>query len=435
MLPKVDKYILSEFWLPLTSSAGIITGVWLGIDKFREVFRLLARSGASIDKGIAILGLEIPEILSMTIPIGILMAAFMTFQKLSSQSEIIAMRAAGISFLRVLRAAVILGLLAATTNFILSEVVVPITSPLARKMYAYTLYKDPITKKKKLYGFSYFEKTPKSGDLRRIFYVGKAVDGNLENVVILDFTKRNISQIYTAAEGRWSPERGGWILKNGTSRHIKMKSAMDQYRSMKKILQEKLTRKQLEAENSKKLGKKQEEVEELQKQLDLLEQKKEEIQKNKGSGDKNPADLVSTFKSTFIPSGVDPNKLLKKTTSIPFMNITELKEYIDLHTSQNLKTSKLDKAKTYFHNKIAYPLASVILALIGACLGVVGRRKHVNLGYIVLGLVVFIFYMSQTIFLSFGESGKLAPMLAAWIPNIILGTLALGLVWYRTETN
>lgn len=432
MLPKVDKYILSEFWLPLTSSAGIITGVWLGIDKFREVFRLLAKSGASIDKGLVILGLEIPEILSMTIPIGILMAAFLTFQKLSTQSEILAMRAAGISFLRILRAALILGILAATTNFILGEVIVPVTSPLARKMYAYTLYKDPITKKKKLYGFSYFEKTPQKNKLRRIFYVGRAHEGNLEDVVILDFTKQNISQIYTAAEGRWSAERGGWILKHGTSRYIQMKNAEDRLRLRKKALQEKLERKERQVKNKKESAK--EDVVDLKAKIAKLENSKEE-KIEKAKEESGPADIVSSFKSTFVPSGVDPNKILAKTTAIPLMNIAELKEFIDLHTSQNLDTSKLNRAKTYFHNKIAYPLSSLILALIGACLGIVGRRKHMNLGYIVLGLVVFVFYMSQTIFLSFGESGKIAPMLAAWIPNIILGSLALGLVWYRSESS
>lgn len=101
-MAKIDNYVLTEFWLPLVSGAGIITGVWLGIDKFKEVFNLLAKSGAPMSTGVVILGLETPQILAITIPISILLATFLTFQKLSSQSEIIAMRAAGVSFTRLM---------------------------------------------------------------------------------------------------------------------------------------------------------------------------------------------------------------------------------------------------------------------------------------------------------------------------------------------
>ena len=369
LLQKLDRYILSEFWLPLVSGAGIITGVWLGIDKFKDVFKLLARSGASFDKGLVILGLEIPQILAVTLPISILLATFLTFQKLSGQSEIIAMRAAGVSYRRLMRPVVILGLLGAITSFLLSEVIVPISTPFAKQIYMLSLYKNPMPSDSR--SFSYFEKDSK-GKIRRIFYVEKLNHDKLNGIVILDFSQHGLSQIYTARSGAWLSNQGGWELVSGSSRVIK----------------------------------------------------------NGTKRDASSLDLVSNFDSTFIPSGINPSLILKDAGSINDYNFIGLWNFINRH-GKNIETSDLNPAKTKFHTKFAYPASCVLLALIGASLGISGRRKVINIGYIAIGLVVFVFYMTQTIFDSFGDSGRMLPMLAAWMPNVILGLMAMLSVGYR----
>lgn len=373
LLSKLDRYIISEFWLPLASGVGVITGVWLGIDKFKEVFRLLAKSGASLDKGIVIIGLQIPEILSMTTPIGVLLASFLVFQKLSGQSEILAMRAAGASFVRILKPVVILGALMAILTFIMSEFVVPMASPLARQMYVLALYKDPMPMKSTR-DFSYFEKDGRKR-IKRIFYVRSFKEETLRDVIVLDFSKKGLSQIYTASKGEWSPKQGGWLLERGNSHFIQQRDK---------------------------------------------------------EGNKS-VDLVSTFDTTFIPSGINPRKILDKITKFRDMNFLALKEFIDLHGNGSIETSKISEAWTKFHNKFAYPISCILLALMGACLGIIGRRRTINWGYIFLGLIVFVFYMSQTVFLSFGESGKIDPFITVWIPNLIIGALTAFAVWYRTE--
>ncbi len=369
LLQKLDRYILTEFWLPLVSGAGIITGVWLGIDKFKDVFKLLARSGASFDKGLVILGLEIPQILAVTLPISILLATFLTFQKLSGQSEIIAMRAAGVSYKRLMKPVVALGILGMLLSFILSEAIVPITGPFAKQVYTLALYKNPMPSHSR--SFSYFEKSG-DGKIKRIFYVEHLQDDKLRNVVILDFSQQGLAQIYTAKSGAWSGKEGGWQLEKGSSHVIKDASRKDS----------------------------------------------------------SSMDLISNFKSTFIPSGINPSQILKNSNTLSDMNFIGLWQFIQQH-GKNIETSDLNPAKTKFHTRFAYPASCILLALIGASLGITGRRKVINWGYIAIGLVVFVFYMSQTVFDSFGDSGRIAPMLAAWMPNIILGLIAGMSVGYR----
>ncbi len=390
MIQKLDKYILTEFWLPLVSGAGIITGVWLGIDKFKEVFKLLARSGASFSTGIVVLGLEIPQILAITTPIGILLATFLTFQKLSAQSEVLAMRAAGASFTRIMKPVFILGLLGIMFTFFVSEFIVPFTTPFAQKIYTLALYKDPISTNA-VNGFSYFEKDSK-GTIRRIFYVRKFKDDLLRDVVILDFSKKDLSMIHTAKKGYWDPIKGGWILEKGSSSYIKAST---------------------DANDAKDTDEDDE--------TDFSEPSSQSMH------------LVTNFEHTLIPSSLNPNEILKKLTKLNELNFIGLYKFIRLHERDGIYTNNLNSVKAQFYNKFAYPVSSLILAVIGACLGIVGRRRAVNWGYIALGLVVFVFYMSQTIFDSYADSGKLEPSIAVWIPNLILASIAAFAYFYRAN--
>lgn len=384
-MAKIDRYVLTEFWLPLVSGAGIITGVWLGIDKFKEVFKLLAKSGAPFSTGLVILGLETPQILAVTIPISILLATFLTFQKLSSQSEIIAMRAAGVSFTRLMRPVFYLGLIGLAVCFILNEFVVPLTNPFAQKVYMLSLYENPIATKG-VKGFSYFEKDSHDAT-KRIFYVRKFKNDYLKDVVILDFSKKHISMIHTARKGEWDPKRGGWILYDGSSSYIK---------------------------NSEVAKKDKEEVDPEAFNTDALH-------------------LVTNFKETLIPSSLNPNTILQQMTNVRDMNFLKLRKLIQSHEKGKIFTDKLNEYKTKYFNKYSYPFSCFLLAIIGACLGITGRRRAINWGYIALGLIVFVFYMSQTVFDSFGQSGKIDPMLAVWIPNFILGAIAAWVYFYRAE--
>jgi lipopolysaccharide export system permease protein len=386
-LEKFDKYVLSEFWLPLISGAGIITGVWLGIDKFKEIFKLLARSGASFTTGLVILGLEIPQILSLTIPISILLASFLAFQKLSGQSEVIALRAAGLSFTRLMRPVIILGLLGLLLTFALSEFIVPITTPFAKKIYTLALYQDPIATSA-LKGFSYFEKDS-TGTLKRIFYVRRFHQDQLKNIVILDFSKNNLSVIHTAKIGYWDAAKGGWFLKNGSTSYVKEFDANKDHEVFEDDFDNQIQ--------------------------------------------SSSTHLISNFKETFIPSSLNPQEILKKIANVKDMNFAQLLGFIKLHQDAHLETDSLDEYKTKFHSKFSYPASCIVLAIIGACLGIVGRRRTINWGYILLGLIVFVFYMSQTVFESFGNSGKLLPFVSVWIPNLIMAWIAAGVFFYRAN--
>ena len=282
----LDRHIFSEFWLPFVGGASIITGVWLGIDKLKVIFKLLAISGASVSKGMVILGLEVPHMLALTLPISVLFACFLAFQKLSNESEIIALRATGISFKRIMLPVIYLGLITATMAFSINEFIVPKTSPLAKLVYSLAIYQNPVPENSEK-SYNYIEKNA-YGAIKRIFHVAKIKDKVLYDLLIIEFGKKKLFQVYTAKEAFWNAKRGGWQLYDGKSSSIK---------------------------------------------------------KNTKAGAKSKH-FVSDFQSTFIPSSIDPQKILDNVSQLKELSFYELKKYID-ENKDEFETKKRIKLSTY----------------------------------------------------------------------------------------
>ncbi|MBI1724764.1 MAG: LptF/LptG family permease [Candidatus Tectomicrobia bacterium] len=88
-------------------------------------------------------------------------------------------------------------------------------------------------------------------------------------------------------------------------------------------------------------------------------------------------------------------------------------------------TAKHNAVLVELHKKFATPLACLILALLGAPLGVQNRRSGRHGGFALSLAVLLVYYLLATFSEGMGESGVLPPSLAAWGPNALLLGLAL----------
>src|SRR5207249_2089556 len=138
----LDSYIANEFWQPLLFGVGIVTGVWFGADQLKVIFNLIMKAGVPINMAFMILGLHLPEIIVMTIPIGVLLGTLLVFNRLSSDSEIIALRTSGVSFYRIMAAPLMFGLLTSFVSFGINEYVVPLANKTSKKLEFVALYKS-----------------------------------------------------------------------------------------------------------------------------------------------------------------------------------------------------------------------------------------------------------------------------------------------------
>ncbi len=366
----LDKYIINEFWVPFIFGSAIVTGIWLSADQLRHVFKLITNSDTPFTLAMTILGLHMPEIIVITIPIGVLWSSFVVFSRLNNDSEIVAMRTSGISLERILIPVLLFGLITASASFVINEIIVPFSGPLARKLEIYSVYKTPFQYSQK--NFTYLERGSKK-QLRRIFFAGSySVEKDmLRKIVILDFTRKGLTQIYTAKLARWNPQKGGWDLFNGTNHFI--------------ANEDKLSR-------------------------------------------------ISSFESFFIPSTSNPAKLIREISRPKEMNFVKLLNFIRLQENTTIHTDDFNEAKVIFHNKFAHPLACLLIALIGAPLGILPRRSSSSWNYIILAIIIFQFYISQSVFSSLAEANRLPPFIAAWFPNLVLLIIAFFIIQKKAKT-
>src|SRR5476649_2189613 len=92
----ITRYILKEFLANLLLGLIIFTFVLL-LDHLFELADMLLNKGVGIWLTLKLLFLLLPSSLSLTLPMSTLLAALLTFGRLSENSEITALRASGLA--------------------------------------------------------------------------------------------------------------------------------------------------------------------------------------------------------------------------------------------------------------------------------------------------------------------------------------------------
>ena len=97
------------------------------------------------------------------------------------------------------------------------------------------------------------------------------------------------------------------------------------------------------------------------------------------------------------------------------------------HDKKQIEANKKSKNKylVEMHKKFSIPVASVVFILVGAPLGIIARRGKFSIS-MVISLLFFLIYWAFLIGgEEFADQGKLNPILAMWLPNIVLFLIGL----------
>jgi LPS export ABC transporter permease LptF/LPS export ABC transporter permease LptG len=102
MLRILDRYVLREIAPTFALGLGVFTFVLL-LNEILRYAQILITQGASFRNVVGILLNLLPSVLCLTIPMGVLLGILITLGRLAADSEIIALRASGVSLYRLLR--------------------------------------------------------------------------------------------------------------------------------------------------------------------------------------------------------------------------------------------------------------------------------------------------------------------------------------------
>lgn len=97
----IDRYLLSEFWPFFGLAYGVATFIFF-LDKLFRIASLALNYRLELLDVARLLTYLLPTVSGLTLPIAFLVGCTLTFNRLSTDSEFVALKAAGISFYRLL---------------------------------------------------------------------------------------------------------------------------------------------------------------------------------------------------------------------------------------------------------------------------------------------------------------------------------------------
>ena len=98
----LDRYILRELLVPFVLGLAVFTSILL-IVRILKLVEMVVNRGVPLVQILKLFSYILPAFLEVTVPMALLLAILVAFGRLSSDSEIVALRAAGISLYRLLR--------------------------------------------------------------------------------------------------------------------------------------------------------------------------------------------------------------------------------------------------------------------------------------------------------------------------------------------
>jgi lipopolysaccharide export system permease protein len=417
----LSRYVLKEHVGPFVFALALLTFV-LMMNHILRIFDLILGKGVPTGIVLELFALILPFTFAVTVPMAVLVATLMAFGRLSGDNEITAIRASGVSFYAILRPVVLAAMLVAGALMYFNEFVLPEANHRYAALYAditrkkptveirpgvfidefdgYNILIDRIDERtSRIYGVTIYEQTPAGGPPRTIL----AARGTLRVLPEKDLLQITLEdgEIHEVDPEKPQAYRRVFFQRNLISipgvntqliRHGR------EYRSDRELPSRQM----------------------LATVADLR---------------RETADSKSRILALI-------HERLRANLNLPLADAAavELDEEENLSTTgERLFSLKLQNerrrwdAKKYdmnrylveVHKKFSVPCACAVFVLLGAPLGVAARRGGVALG---LGLSLG-FFVVYYVFLIGGEEiadrGMLPPLLAMWLPNVVLGTAGM----------
>ena len=137
---------------------------------------------------------------------------------------------------------------------------------------------------------------------------------------------------------------------------------------------------------------------------------------------------TSLFEESNISFGIgDVNEMVKESTSE--FSFFKLMRHIHRHSGSLEKKIKLEYEVNLF-DKLALPLTTLALAIIGVPLAITPPRARVNRGFLFSILIIFVYYVIRAFSLNLGMTGTVPTSVAPWIPVVTISLLG-GYLFYR----
>ncbi len=218
----LDRYLIQELIPPFVFGVGLFSSVALTVGTVFDLVRQVAESGLSVAIAVEVFLLKMPEFIVLAFPMAMILSTLMVYGRLSSDSELIALKSCGISIYRLLVPTLIFSLIITGLTFGFNEVIVPAANYKASVTYEQALNEGNLPVQEDNIFYPEYEKIEIEGTdkkfsrLIRLFYAQRFNKGQMLEVTILDLSQPELTQIISSKSANWNFSANTWDFFNGT---------------------------------------------------------------------------------------------------------------------------------------------------------------------------------------------------------------------------
>ena len=359
-IPLLDRWLLSELIGPLVFAVALFTVLSLSVGVLFELVRQIVESNLPVLIAVQVLLQRLPSFLVLSFPMATLLATLLAYGRLSTNSELTALRSVGVTATRMIIPALVLALLMSGLTFLFNDVLVPRSNRSAEVTLRRALGKAIATEKGDNIIYPRFGRVEEpdgssSKGLLQLFYASRFQNGTMTRVTLLDFSRVGFTQMLLAERGQWNEQEAKWEFFNG------------------------------------------------------------QILTLTPSGSTTSAD----FDRYMYPFSTAPIRIAKLPKDANNMTVAEaLQAEQLLENAGDVKGAR--KLQVRIQEKFTLPMACLVFGLIGASLGAKpNNRTSRSQGFGISVVMILVYYLLGFSFRSLGVKGTLPPLLAAWSPVLI----------------
>jgi lipopolysaccharide export system permease protein len=360
----LDRYLLRELLTPLAICLGGFLVFWVSFDLFSELNNLQDRHLRAGE----IMFYELyrtPQFLAIVLPVALLLALLYTLTQHAKHHELTAIRAAGISLLRLSAPYLAVGVICSLGLFAVDEFLAPPGADAAEAILAshQTAKHHAADPFQKIYFHNSFA--------NRIWALDYNMATREMRDVRVDWQRADGSRLIFSADTGWR-EGNVWVFSNVQSHVFMPTNIMPTERVLTNIMA-------------------------------------------MPDFDETPAQIKSE-----IVINLEINKAHVERTDI---SAASLFRFIQLNP--HLAAKDRGWVYTQFHSRLATPWTCLVVVLIAIPFGAMTGRRNVFFGVAGSIFIFFIYYVLLQVGLALGAAGDLPPLLAAWLPNLFFGLAGL----------
>lgn len=376
---------------------------------------ILSKDVAAIDV-ILLIVYSLPAIISFTFPFASLVGGLMAVSRFSSDNEILALRASGIPYRRIIAPFLAAGLLFSLVSFIMGDYFLPRGTISFGRLYRKILYSNPALELEPFAVREYQDSILVTGDID---------GGTIKDLMIIDTTDDGDQRIILAetAELRENVDHRGVVGLNLSDvfGHIipPKRRGSHSYFSAEEMIYNILLR-DINLSFSSLTPREMSSVDIYRE----IQQKKSALSERRDEHIRNSAGSAHTLLQEYYQRTLGPGRTAEGITDLSerFNTYNQMKEHDFI--SRSLRIHQLE-----LYKKVAIPFGCFAFVFFFFPAGTFSRKSGRSMGF-GIGLIVSVLYWAllfggQTM----GLRMNVSPAAAMWLPNIVV--IGVGMVLYR----